>query len=206
MEYILSPQLPAQQSESLDTLLPAFAQAQMNYPDFIKNRTGQFKYMDLVEMVGIVRPILFAEGLTFHHKQYSVVKGERILGTILYHFRSGQYIESRSWITFETNGTRSSHQEFGTAMSYHRRYELMALLNLTPEDSSDDDGQHASYTPRPSNNLASEKQRKLLKRLLSEKKMLPSQYFKDQGIEKPEDLTSFKVSEMIKDLMIKDLQ
>jgi hypothetical protein len=198
MEFIL----PPQQSESLDQLLPAFAAAQNEYPDFIKNRTGQFKYMDLVELVGMVKPVLFKNKLVFHHKQYPCTDGSRMLGTILYHFPSGQYIESRSWIPIDQSGKRSLHQEFGAAMSYHRRYELMALLNLTPEDESDNDGQ--VYTPRqphaPQSNLATDKQKEFLKKLLTEKRIQSVPFFEKHGVEKPEDLTSERISLMIKEL------
>lgn len=196
--------LPPQQSEKLDQLLPAFASAQNNYPDFIKNRSGQFKYMDLVEMVGMVRPVLFKHNLVFHHKQYPMPDGSRVLGTVLYHFPSGQYIESRSWVTIDSGGKRSPYQEFGSAMSYHRRYELMALLNLTPEDDSDNDGQ--TYSPRPqqsyvpSGGLATDKQKEFLRKLLTEKRITPAHFFEKHGVEKPEDLTSIKISEMIKEL------
>jgi hypothetical protein len=195
--------LPAQQSASLDKLLPAFAAAQKDYPDFIKNRSGQYAYMDLCEMMGVLKPILLKHELVVHHRQYCVADDKRILGTILYHTASGQYLESRSWITIDLNGKRSPHQEFGSAMSYHRRYEIMSLLNLTPEDESDNDGD-VHYRPKtfaPSAHLpASDKQKEYLKRLLADKKISSSQFFEKHDIYKSEDLTSAKISEMIKEL------
>lgn len=196
------------QSEKLDQLLPAFAAAQMDYPDFIKNRTGQFKYMDLVEMVGTVKPILFKHGLMIYHKRYIHEDNLVSLGTILSHFPSEQFIEDRVWVEVDLSGKRSPLQEFGSAISYHKRYAIMSLLCLTPEDSTDDDG--GSYYNQSNNDfkskhtgtpgLATDKQKWLLKKLLNDANISPTEYYKKHNIEKPEDLTASRISQMIEEL------
>lgn len=63
--------------------------------------------------------------------------------TTLYH-SSGQWLESQLAI----RPTKSDAQGVGSSISYARRYSILALLNLAPED---DDGAEAS---KPGGNMA----------------------------------------------------
>ncbi len=62
---------------------------------------------------------------------------------------SGEYIKAIAPIVLEGKTT----QEIGSQITYYRRYMLLGLFNLAPEDGSDDDGNLASglQFPKPKN-------------------------------------------------------
>lgn len=66
-----------------------------------------------------------------------------LLTTALIHAESGEIIECCVRVVSKDP---SDPQKFGGALTYYRRYSLLALLGLAPED---DDGNAASQPPRP---------------------------------------------------------
>ena len=76
-----------------------------------------------------------------------VVGGHEYIVTRMGH-KSGQWIES--WIQVDVGRGSSTMQARGSAITYARRYALMAMLNIAPDD---DDGeasmQRSGVTPPP---------------------------------------------------------
>lgn len=99
------------------------------------------RYADLHSVLVAVRPVLAKHGLAIT-QTISVREGQvhPLLETTLLH-SSGAYLNS----TVPLAVTKAGPQEFGSVMSYLRRYSLMALLGIAGAD-DDDDGEGA--TPR----------------------------------------------------------
>ena len=99
------------------------------------------RYADLHSVLVAVRPVLARHGLAIT-QTISVREGQvhPLLETTLLH-SSGAYFNS----TVPLAVTKAGPQEFGSVMSYLRRYSLMALLGIAGAD-DDDDGEAA--TPR----------------------------------------------------------
>jgi hypothetical protein len=72
--------------------------------------------------------------------------GEAILVTELIHAESGERLSSAVRVV---GANPTDPQKMGSAITYYRRYSLLALLGLTPEDEHDDDGNAASKPAPP---------------------------------------------------------
>lgn len=132
-------------SKQLDQLLPALAKAQTAFPTIPKNQTVtvytkrgsyDFAYADLGSILAAVTPALRAEGLMLAWGLALGTGGVR-LTTRLWHVSSGQWIGCA--VDLDACDTL---QGLGSAISYLKRYSVVGLLALTPED--DDDGSAAS--------------------------------------------------------------
>jgi len=129
-------------SESITAISAALAVAQGQLTDPTKGRTantGSFKYAyaSLQDCLPVIRATLSANGLAV------VQECADTCVTRLVH-KSGEWIETE--YPLDMNGGRlKGAQARGSAVTYSRRYSLMALLGLAAED---DDG-HAASAPRP---------------------------------------------------------
>lgn len=125
-------------------LAAAFAAAQAEMPDITKGRTanvGQYRYTyaDLSDVLGALRPVLARHGLFL--TQNVVTRNNTVdVWTTIGH-RSGQTFDFGP-MSFPTGNTP---QTAGSAVTYARRYSLLAAVGLATED---DDGQHAAQAPR----------------------------------------------------------
>ena len=135
-------------SQSLDKLSPALVAALGKLTDVPKGRTadtGKYRYTfaDLSDLLGMARPILSAHGLAVL-QPVTVEQGSTdvlIFTTILH--ESGQFIT----LAPLRMSAGSTPQATGSAITYGRRYALLAALGLAAED---DDGQQASQRrPEP---------------------------------------------------------
>jgi len=99
-----------------------------------------YRYAALEDVLDTVRPVLAKHGLTITQTASNQSADYLTISTAILH-RSGQYI------VFEPlalpNGRTA--QEIGSAITYGRRYHLLACLGLAASD--DDDG--AAAAPRP---------------------------------------------------------
>lgn len=95
-----------------------------------------YKYSDIADVISVIKAPLANAGLG-HMQPLETVGDSVFLVTRLFH-ESGQYIESRLRIV--ATGTP---QEFGSRLTYLRRYSLCAITGVAPED-EDDDGAKAS--------------------------------------------------------------
>jgi hypothetical protein len=70
---------------------------------------------------------------------------QHVLTTILLH-TSGEHIESETLLPGKSEGQRNQMQALGSALTYARRYALLAIYGLA---SDDDDGQSSVPAPAP---------------------------------------------------------
>lgn len=128
------------QSDVINEIATALSKAQGEFPRIEHNRDNTFfkaSYADLHAIVSTIKPVLAKNGLSFIQFTKQADSGEISLHTRLMH-SSGQWIESRSRIIPE----KGDVQSYGRAITYHRRYSLMALLGITASnDNTDDDAE-----------------------------------------------------------------
>lgn len=213
--------------EALALLYGALAKAQGEFPTIPKDRTvtvtmksgGKytFSYAPLDTILREVRPALARNGLGISQ----LFEGER-LNTMLFH-EGGGILESG--LSLPRN--QSSWQEYGSAVTYARRYTITALLGIASEE--DDDGNidrgntaaaqerttreaaapaegagRTGTAPRPINKRQSDLIHAVLKRL-AEAQMLTDEVYhrvlKDEyGVEHSSALTSAQASNLIERL------
>jgi hypothetical protein len=131
----------------MSELAKALAKAQSEFPTIerskdvvVKTKTGgsyTFAYAPLDAIAHAVAAPLRANDLTYS-QLLSNIEGKAALRTVLMH-SSGETLEDVCPLPM--NGSVSA-QEFGSLVTYMRRYALVALLGIATEE--DDDGNHAS--------------------------------------------------------------
>ena len=124
------------QSPAIGAIAAALAKAQASFKPAIKDASNPFfksKYVDLAGAIDACRDALSSNGLAIVQ---STDAGEKMtLHTTLIH-SSGEWISS----TYPINPQKSDPQGIGSAVTYARRYSMMALVGLAAED---DDGEAA---------------------------------------------------------------
>ena len=182
-------------SESIKNLAKALAKFQGEVRDPAKNEKNPFfksKYVPLDALIEAVRPTLSANGLSII--QMPSGDGKTIsLKTIILH-ESGEWIESD---LFSLVIAKADAQGAGSGVTYARRYQLGAVLNIGWTD--DDDGNSISGhevkttpapkptpapTPKPTAQNRANKEHEERNRLLKE----IGEKAKAKGIE-PKDLS-----------------
>lgn len=127
------------ESPETKDLNDAFAQAQLEFPTINPNRENPYfktPYADLDAIMVLFRPILAKNGLTLTQRTI-LHDGATILQTRLWH-SSGQWIESRARFIPSKNDPHT----YGSSLSYLKRVQAVALLNVTvKDDPSDDDAE-----------------------------------------------------------------
>ena len=125
------------QSPSVGALAAALSKAQTSFAPAVKDASNPFfksRYLTLAGALDAVRAALGANGLAL--VQAVDASGDKLtLNTTLLH-SSGEWIGS----TYPINPVKNDPQGIGSAVSYGRRYSLMALLGIAAED---DDGEAA---------------------------------------------------------------
>lgn len=137
-------------SDTVEAISAAWVAAAADMPNVPKETRGQVgnavrNYADLATVTETVRPILAAHGLAYVQ---GCSDGDKVvtITTRLVH-KSGQWIEDS--LTMPTG--QNTAQAVGSAITYGRRYSLMAVLGLAPDD---DDGAAASHAPKPATRRA----------------------------------------------------
>jgi hypothetical protein len=129
-------------SSSIAKLAEALAKAQGAIESAEKNKTNpHFKsnFADLASVWDACREQLSKNGLSVI--QITELWGSSVvLRTVLMH-SSGEFISG----VYPVNPVMNGPQGLGSAMTYARRYALMAMVGIAPED---DDG-HAAQGPKP---------------------------------------------------------
>jgi hypothetical protein len=132
-------------SDTITKLAGALAKAQSELEHAKKDSTNphfKSKYADLAGVVDTIRPTLAKHDLSvvqgFVPTQDGVTLETRIVHA------SGEWISDEG--LYLPADTRKA-QAFGSAATYARRYALMALVGVAPDD--DDDGNAASAKPAP---------------------------------------------------------
>lgn len=122
-----------ERSESIIELAKALVSAQGEFKSVAKNEKNPFyksTYSDLPAVVDAVRPILAKHELCFIH----LPQGKSIECIIMH--SSGQYIAG----VYPLITMKDDPQALGSAVTYAKRYSLMAMLGIA---SNDDDGEAA---------------------------------------------------------------
>lgn len=118
----------------------ALMQAQKDMGPVLKNATNpafRSKYADLGSVIETITEPLHNNGLMVS-QSITIKDGRPVLYTRIVHVESGDGIDSEAPIISKDP---DDPQKFGAAVTYMRRYSLLALLCLAPED---DDGNLAS--------------------------------------------------------------
>ncbi len=142
-------------SPQLAELFSALAQAKKTISNPTKTKTAkielraggtkQYSYADLAEVIDLVTGPLAEQGLSVIQPIISCDYGYS-LKTILCH-SSGQFISSLVSLPVAND---AQAQALGSAITYLRRYSLLAILGLQAGE-EDDDGHHASTAPKQAN-------------------------------------------------------
>lgn len=134
---------PRNRSEDISGLIKALAAAQGEIKDIARNRevevrtqkggSYKFKYATLSAVIDGIRTPLSKHGLAYTQSiDFDAGPGFYVLTTTL-HWEN-QWISSTTPI-IQSGG---SNQEFGSALTYMKRYALAALVGVAPDE--DDDG------------------------------------------------------------------
>lgn len=117
-------------------LAMALVKAQANLTNPAKNKTVQtgkysFSYADLGSIIDHVRPVLSKQGLAVIQRISTTPEAVTLITELIH--ESGQLVSSSQPLP-----KGCSAQEFGSYLTYARRYSVCALLGIAAED--DDDG------------------------------------------------------------------
>ena len=131
------PATKSQQEVNAD-VWSALCAAQAEFPDIGKTTKGaRSKYAPLDEVLETLRPILVKHGLTSTALPF--VEGDAmLLRRLLIHAASDTRIEC----VYPVSHIAKPPQEIGSALTYARRYSLLAICDVHPTD-EDDDGERA---------------------------------------------------------------
>lgn len=127
-------------SDTLGAIAPALAKAQAKLEHASKDRNNlhfKSKYADLPGVVDTIKPVLAANDLAIVQGFVPSEQGVTIETRIVH--KSGEWIQDEGLFV---PADRNNAQGFGSACTYGRRYALMALVGVAPDD--DDDGNAAS--------------------------------------------------------------
>src|SRR5690349_17810528 len=124
-------------SEQTDKIAPAWVKALNALRDVSRDHTAdtgsyKYKYADLATAAQQARAVLTEHALAVHQSAHGDTLGSVNVTTTVWH-ESGQWIESEPLVMPAKGGP----QDVGSAISYARRYALMAFLGLATDD---DDG------------------------------------------------------------------
>ena len=127
----------------------ALLEAQKSFPKIPRDMQGQigtrqYGYAGLASILEAIGPVLHANGIIAFQRPVCVGDSGMALVTVLRHVESETEIEGQTSLPV-ANG---DWQGWGSAVTYARRYSLLPMLGLAPED--DDDGAAASQgRPQP---------------------------------------------------------
>jgi len=131
---------PVLKSELLKELPTAFVALQKELAPIKKDAQGnRSKYASLTAVMQGIQDALTTNGFIIFHTMKNGGANSASMETVLMH-KSGEYVSS----TIEVPLAKPNDpQAYGSAMTYGRRYSIMALLGLVTDD---DDGQSATVT------------------------------------------------------------
>jgi ERF superfamily len=126
----------------------AMAQFQQTCPAILKSKTAKivtargsysYSYATLEEILGVVQPLLGQLGLSVSWRQKHdphAVEASCVVAHKLGHQEESGFIA----MPYGTDGRMNPAQAVGSALTYARRYSLLAILGLAPEDDDDAEG------------------------------------------------------------------
>ncbi len=123
-------------SSELSNLAKALAAAQGEMRDVQKTKQGYgYKYATLESILSMARPILAKNNLAViqsHGNDNTLVT----VTTRLMH-SSGEWLEDTGGVEFQQLKGMNNAQAVGSAITYLRRYQLSAILNITSDEDID---------------------------------------------------------------------
>lgn len=132
-------------------LYAAMLAAQQEFGPVLKSNTAdvltktggkfQYTYADLESVLDCVQPVLAKHGLLLYQQIQDDGQHRSLLATTLAHVESGEDISSTAPIICKDP---SDPQSLGSGITYLRRYSLLALFGIAPED---DDGAAGKNPP-----------------------------------------------------------
>ena len=120
-------------------IAPAFVAAKKAFGPALKDRVNagfKSKYADLGACIDAVEDALLANGIACYHESTEDPNGITVECVLLH--ESGESIRGGK---LHVPAVKHDPQGFGSAMTYARRYSLMAVCGIAPED---DDGNAAA--------------------------------------------------------------
>ena len=120
-------------SEQLNELATALSKAQGEISDAEKSSDNPFfksKYADLAEVLGQIRPIFSANGLSIIQLPSLEAEGHVAVNTMLLH-SSGQWVQDA--MSMPVQG-KNVAQESGSVITYMRRYAAAAVAGIAQVD------------------------------------------------------------------------
>lgn len=146
------------QSESIDQVVPALIKARGSFKAAVKDgKNDAFKrngvgsgYATLDSVIEAVTSALLENGI-YCAQQTDVCDGRTVLYTRFLH-TSGQWIGG----AYPVHPIKNDPQGEGSALTYARRYALMAMAGIAPED---DDGNAATKAAKKQNDAFAGKPR-----------------------------------------------
>jgi hypothetical protein len=127
------------QSESIDQIVPALIKAKASFKAAVKDASNphfKSKYVSLDGVIDAIDGALLENGIFQTQPTAMPEGGKTVLHTRLLHI-SGQWLGGE----YPIHPIKNDPQAEGSALTYARRYALMALAGIAPED---DDGNAAS--------------------------------------------------------------
>jgi hypothetical protein len=132
-----------QRSEKYLTVTAAFSRAQTQFKRATKDKLNPHlgsRYVDLASVFDAIQAALAAEGLAVIQGEMDAEResdnGWIRLRTEVIHGETGEWLSSFVRVPME----KKSAQAYGSTLTYARRYGLMAMCGLCPDD---DDGEGA---------------------------------------------------------------
>ena len=122
----------------------AFVEAQKEFAQALKTSTNphfRSKYVDLSGCVEAVLDALNNHGFALIQKTHDCDNGVKVETIFMY--ESGEQISGG---VISVPADKQNAQGYGSALTYARRYSLMAACGIAPED---DDGNAATKAPAP---------------------------------------------------------
>lgn len=149
VEKIERRRAPANDEPQHATLWEAFAAAQAEFGPIIKNTKGaRGNYAPLDAVLETVRPIINKHGLALTQATFTV-DGTLFVRSSVVHVATGEHHDAE----YPAGGFALQHQQLGAGVTYARRYSLLSLLGVFPEN-EDDDGEKAGAAGGERSSLA----------------------------------------------------
>jgi len=133
-----------QQEQNMKQIAAAFIKAKKAFAPAIKNASNphfKSKYADLAACIEAVDEPFLANGIAMYQETFEDATGVTV-ETVLLH-ESGEIIRCGR---LHVPASKQDPQGYGSALTYARRYSLMAACGIAPED---DDGNAASKPAKP---------------------------------------------------------
>jgi hypothetical protein len=134
----------------------ALVKAQKEFGAALKSKTNphfRSKYADLASVIDAVQAALNNNGIALVQLTHPCDNGV-IVETVLIH-ESGEQLSGG---TLHVPASKLDAQGYGSALTYARRYSLMAMLGIAPEDDDGNAAVAAGFPPIPESGIAKAKE------------------------------------------------